>query len=73
MLSYPHSNYEASLVSSVTLRYNAERLSNGLGLVKPILMEDDAVIEEGYYHNINDFNLSTTFANREPNTLLKVR
>jgi hypothetical protein len=57
----------------VTLRYNAERLSNGLGLVKPILMEDDAVIEEGYYHNINDLNLNTTFANREPNTLLKVR
>jgi hypothetical protein len=42
--------------------------------VKSILMEDNAVIEEGYYHNINDCNLtSITFVNREPNTLLKVR
>jgi hypothetical protein len=55
------------------LRYNAERLSNGLGLVKPMLMEDDTVIEEGYYHNIKDFNLTMKFVNREPNTLLKVR
>jgi hypothetical protein len=53
-------------------RYNFERLSNRLGVVKPL--EDFlAPIEEGYYSKLNNLNGQGVWPGRPKNMALEVR